>query len=156
MGKIKRYHYRQCGLDNVYLRNGFVRESGPYGETVSIHDMDGLHRAIGMHLIQERKPLTGAEVRFLRHELDLSQRTLGGLLSKSPQTVARWEKDQTAIDGPADRLLRLLYASHAKPSGTGGKMIRSLLEELAELDGCEVGSVQFEDTEEGWRPRFAA
>lgn len=156
MSKVDQYHYLQCGLQNVFLRNGFVREATPYGETIRIHDMDGLHRAIGMHLIRDKERLSGAEARFLRHELDLTQQMLGRLLRKSGQSVARWEKDETRIDGPADRLLRLLYANHAQPSGGGRTMIRGLLERLAKLDSGGARSVEFEDTETGWRIHDAA
>ena len=146
------HHYRECGLDYVYLRNGFTFEQTKYGKALSIHDVDGLHRAIGTYLIRDKKVLTGAEVRFLRHELDLSQRILGGLLDKSSQTVARWEKDQIKIDGPADRLLRLLYEGHA-----GGKgRIKTLLQQLAELDNRIEEHVQFEDTDRGWQLRVVA
>ena len=143
------YHYRQCGLDNVYLRNGFEVESTKYGETIRIHDVDGLHLAIGMCLIQDKKVLSGTEIRFLRHELDLSQRMLGNLLDKSDQAVARWEKGKSRIDGPADRLLRLLYESHVAEQRTGNR-VRELLEQLAELDSSDFGDVQFEDTDTGW------
>ena len=156
IGKVDQYHYSQCGLQNVFLRNGFVREATPYGETIRIHDMDGLHLAIGMHLIRDKERLSGAEARFLRHELDLSQEMLGRLLKKSGQSVARWEKDETKIDGPADRLLRLLYENHAQPSNDGGETIRSLLERLSELDSGGASSVAFEDTESGWRVCDAA
>lgn len=156
MSNVDQYHYLQCGLQNVYLRNGFVREATPYGETIRIHDMDGLHRAIGMHLIRDKERLSGAEARFLRHELDLSQETLGRLLQKSGQSVARWEKDQTRIDGPADRLLRLLYDNHARPSEGSRTTIRVLLERLAELDSGGARSVEFEDTKDGWRIHDAA
>ena len=143
------YHYRQCGLDNVYLRNGFQFESTKHGKTIRIHDIDGLHLAIGMCLIQEKKILSGPEIRFLRHELDLSQKTLGNLLDKSDQAVARWEKGKAKIDGPADRLLRLLYESHAVENGPRNR-IRELLEQLSELDSSDLGDVQFEDTDTGW------
>ena len=49
------HHYTQCGLGNVYLRNGFEVVSTKYGEAIRIHDMDGLHGAIGMYLIREKK-----------------------------------------------------------------------------------------------------
>lgn len=143
------YHYRQCGLGNVYLRNGFEIESTKYGESIRIHDIDGLHDAIGMCLIQEKKVLDGVEIRFLRHEMDLSQRMLGHLLNKSSQAVARWEKGQSKMDGPADRLLRLLYENHATGQGHENG-IRELLEQLAALDSSDLGDVQFEDTENGW------
>ena len=103
-----------------------------------------------MCLIQEKKALDGAEIRFLRHEMDLSQRMLGNLLNKSSQAVARWEKGQSRMDGAADRLLRLLYESQATGEGHENG-IRELLEHLAALDSSDVGDVQFEDTGEGWR-----
>ena len=50
------YHYTGCGLDNIYLANGFERKVTPYGEGVSIADADGLHEAIGR--LPERQRLT--------------------------------------------------------------------------------------------------
>jgi len=146
------YHYRQCGLDHVYLVNGFERADTKYGDSIRVHDIDGLHRAIGMHLIEQKRPLTGAEVRFIRHELDLSQRGLGDLLDKSGQTVARWEKGEVQIDGTAERLLRLLYKNHAQPSSRTA--IRKTLESLALLTlagGNDESQVRFvEDTAGRW------
>ena len=146
------YHYRQCGLDHVYLVNGFERANTKYGESVRVHDIDGLHRAIGMYLIVQKRALTGAEVRFIRHELDLSQRGLGALLDKSGQTVARWEKGEVQTDGTAERLLRLLYKNHAQPSSK--TPIRKMLESLDPATlakGNDASTVQFvEDTAGRW------
>lgn len=150
--RIQPYQYRHCGLENVYLVNGYTIKDSPYGEAISIHDMDGLHRAIGMYLVREKKTLTGPEARFLRHELDLSQRTLGELLDKSSQAVARWEKGKSRIDGPSDRLLRLLYIQRCS-TGTG--KVETLLERLAELDNQTEALVQFEN-DNGWHLRIAA
>ena len=152
------YHYRQCGLDHVYLVNGFERADTKYGESIRVHDIDGLHRAIGLHLIEQKRPLTGAEVRFIRHELDLSQRGLGVLLDKSGQTVARWEKGEVQIDGTAERLLRLLYSNHAQPFSRTA--IRETLESLAlvTLAGTnDQSEVQFvEDPAGRWHEGPAA
>ena len=71
------YHYTQCGLEDVYLLNGFKRKEGPYGSGVTVTDIDGLHRAIGWHLVNERKTLTARELRFLRKEMELTQAELG-------------------------------------------------------------------------------
>ena len=151
------YHYRQCGLDDVYLVNGFERADTKYGESVRVHDIDGLHRAIGMHLIEQKRRLTGAEVRFIRHELDLSQRGLGALLDKSGQSVARWEKGEVQIDGTAERLLRLLYKNHAQPSGHTA--IRKMLESLTLVTlagGNDESKVQFvEDAAGRWHEQSA-
>lgn len=149
MKSKERYHYRECGLDSVYLRNGFERQPTKYGETITIHNIDGLHRAIGLYLIGKKKPLSGREFRFLRHELGFSQTTLGRLLGKSGQSVARWEKDQCAIDSTADRLLRVIY--ELKATSSSKSKISRLLEELAEYDSIDVGSVQFVEDKQGWQ-----
>ena len=106
------HHYRLSGLDYVYLVNGFTRHETEYGPGIAFDDLDGLHRAIGEDIITHRAHLSGAEVRFLRKEMDLSQGGLAVGLGVDAQTVARWEKGQTDVPGPADRLIRVLYREH--------------------------------------------
>ena len=60
------YKYTECGLKNVYLVNGFHERKTPYGKAVSIDNVEGLHRVIGLHLADNKPNLTGAEFRFLR------------------------------------------------------------------------------------------
>jgi len=71
------YHYVQCGLDNVWLENGFQTIDTPYGKQVKIDQADQLDAAIAEYLTRKPEPLTGAELRFLRLQLDLSQKRLG-------------------------------------------------------------------------------
>ena len=52
------HHYRECGLDNVFLLNGFTVRETRHGRAVSIEDIDGLHRTIGTHLAREKRTLT--------------------------------------------------------------------------------------------------
>jgi hypothetical protein len=33
------YHYQECGLDNVYLANGYREVETPYGPAVSVEDV---------------------------------------------------------------------------------------------------------------------
>ena len=73
-----RYHYRECGLDNIYLLNGFEYVETPRGMGVTIKARQGLHKAIGAMLVEKRS-LTGKEFRFLRHELTLTQANLAGM-----------------------------------------------------------------------------
>ena len=146
------HHYRECGLNHIHLLNGFAYKETRHGRAVSIQDIDGLHRAIGTHLAKEKRVLTGAELRFFRIELGLSQSMLGMLLGKSSQTVARWEKGQSRIDATADRVVRLLYTQQ-----TGGNEdIKSALQELAALNEFVEEEVCFEETDEGWQLRVAA
>ncbi len=143
----KRFHYTMCGLDNVFLLNGFALRSTPYGKGFSIENIDGLHAAIGKRLIEERKMLRGRELRFLRHEMNLSQNRLATLLGVDEQTVARWEKGQANISGPADKMIRLLYADWvgAKPD------VSRLLDHLADLDETETRQALFKETGRVWR-----
>ena len=143
-----RFHYSNCGLDNVYLLNGFRRSNTPHGKVVHVEDIDGLHRAIGEYLVFEKLRLNGREFRFLRHELGLSQKMLGLMLGKNVQAIARWEKSQSKIDGAAERLLRILYAE--KVDGNDG--VKEMLECLSKLDDLIDGELSFEDTDEGWQP----
>lgn len=124
------HHYTECGLYNVYLVNGFERRDTPYGTGISIADVDGLHCQIGLALIERASCLSGAEVRFLRHELDLSQAVLATLLGVDAQTVARWEKGETRIHGSAQRLLAGLWRERFQ----GAAELQALLERISQLD----------------------
>lgn len=124
------HHYTECGLYNVFLVNGFERRDTPYGPGISIADVDGLHIQIGLALIERTGSLSGAELRFLRHELDLSQHLLGTLLGVDAQTVARWEKGETRIHGSAQRLLAGLWRERFQ----GSAALQDLLERISQLD----------------------
>ncbi len=124
------YHYTECGLDNIRLMNGYEFHDTPYGPSVSIQNVDGLHEAIGLNLATQSAPLKGKEVRFLRLELDLSQASLAALLGVEAQSVARWEKNKTGIPGPAQRLLAGLY----RESVSGCQELKASLQRLADLD----------------------
>jgi DNA-binding transcriptional regulator YiaG len=105
------YHYRESGLDNVFLEGGVLFHQTAYGEGVSFVDFDGLHRAIGLWLVRRPSPLDGAALRFIRHELDLTQEDLARRLGVDEQALRRWEKARARpIHGAVDRLLRCLYA----------------------------------------------
>src|ERR1700730_18566168 len=101
------YRYEDSGLYNIYLENGFTIHETPYGQGVSIEDTAGLHKAIGLWLVSLPKPLNGAELRFIRLEMEITQRNLAAFLGTSEQTLRLWEKNRRkALPGPADRLLR--------------------------------------------------
>ncbi|MDX2142895.1 MAG: helix-turn-helix domain-containing protein [Rhodospirillaceae bacterium] len=107
------YHYRESGLDNVWLLNGFERHKTSEGSAMSFKNIDGLHQTIARALIAKSSRLTAKEFRFLRTELDLSQKALGDVIGASEQAVARWERGITPVPAAEDRLLRALYREHA-------------------------------------------
>jgi DNA-binding transcriptional regulator YiaG len=102
------YHYVESGLPNVWLSNGFVVKVTAYGESVAITDVKGLHDVIGKAIAVKPSVLTGAEFRFLRKELGLSQESLAEIVGLTSQAVAIWEKTDK-IPMVNDRYLRGLY-----------------------------------------------
>lgn len=145
-----KYHYTESGLQNVWLANGFTIRKTKYGDGVSIHDMDGLHRAIAQAL--SNKPnLTGTEVRFLRKEMGLSQRGLGELMGVTDQAVALWEK-KGRLPKTADHLLRLIYVEHDK----GNAPIRATIQRINDMDYQDHDQIIAEEAMGGWRTRLAA
>lgn len=146
MSKV--YHYTGSGLDNVYLLNGFKIHKTPYGEGVSIEDIGGLHAAIGRWLIGLPK-LTGAEFRFLRLEMELSQAHLAGLIGSTEQNVQRWERARDKdVQGPADRLLRMLYREYVEGRD---QSVRRMVDRLAALDQIQRAKIRLRHKAD-WEP----
>lgn len=141
--------YKGCGLLNIFLSNGYQEIETPYGKSVSIDDLEGLHRAIGTEIVTREPTLSGLEFRFLRKELELSQDRLGNLLGRDAQTIALWEKEKSDLPKMADMLLRAIYSE----SYDGNVQIKDMIERLYELDRIERDERRFEfaETDEGWR-----
>ncbi len=142
-------HYTNCGLDYVWLLNGFEHVETPQGRGVRIHDLEGLLKVIADRTISGPRRLRGQEVRFLRSMLDLSQDGLARVLGQTRPTVARWEGSRNkAIPGASDRALRLFYAAQA----AGGRAARQVSELLKELDEIEHGAREERFREaDGWK-----
>jgi putative transcriptional regulator len=127
----KHYQYKGCALRNVYLANGYEVVKTPYGKGVTIHELEGLHAALGCIVVSNSAPLTGDEFRFLRQELELSQAALGAILGRDEQAVARWEKGHSKrIDPVADRFMRVLY----QQDKMGAKKLTPALDVLRKLE----------------------
>jgi putative transcriptional regulator len=150
------YHYTESGLDNVWLESGFTIENHPnYGELVSIKDPRGLHETIGRWITGQPRTLTGAEFRFLRNELDMSQKTLGRVLGVTEQAIAKWEKsrDRAVPNKSAERLLRLAYINYLD----GKPEFSAVIDRITQLD-AEIAEAELRLTKENddWQPLRAA
>ena len=143
------YHYTGCGLENVFLHNGFEEHHDPhYGKTVSVEAVRDLHTLIGLELVRYKTRLAGDEIRFLRKDLDMTQKRLAEILGTSDQTFANWEKGKSPIRKTADRLLRALYREFKSDNQT-------IIEAVEFLNNCDREETErqltFEETDEGWR-----
>ncbi|NHB94026.1 helix-turn-helix domain-containing protein [Photorhabdus cinerea] len=122
------YHYVESGLSNIWLENGFQQEITDGEVYISIDNLDELHRLISKVLVSLKRPLSAEEMRFLRIEMNMSQKLLSNLLGVDIQTIARWEKGQSSIPRVADVALRSLYAESIDEQNYIGEMLRKLSE----------------------------
>jgi DNA-binding transcriptional regulator YiaG len=108
----KPYHFKECGLPNVYLLNGVKIENDPdHGTLVTIDNLPELFMAIAFKLVAKPDRLSGREMRFLRKRMAMTQADLAKEMWVNEQTIANYEKGKTE-GGPADRALRFLFLAH--------------------------------------------
>ncbi len=123
------YHYLESGLKNIWLKDGYASHQTEYGEGVSIHDLEGLHKTIGLDVVHQTPALDGNDVRFLRKEMDLTQSALASILRVSEDTIRNYE-NRTQIPEPTELLLRKFYIEHIQGDGS----LRDLVHELSRLN----------------------
>jgi DNA-binding transcriptional regulator YiaG len=143
------YHYRACGLDDIYLVSGYEIKEIDGERSININDMDGLHHAIALYLIEHKKTLKPKEIRFFRRQLGLTQVQLANIMGVTDQTVARWEKGQVTIPDGSDRMLRLLYLM-SEMDDEEQRDLMGFLKQIAEMDESLDEPICFEETENGW------
>lgn len=112
-------HYTDCGLENIYLANGYQVMETPYGRAVSVENARELHQRIGCDLVNGVPHLSGRQFRFLRAVMDMTQAELARPFGNDVQTIARWEK-LSRVPKLANQLIRQIYLEHVgeKPSYT--------------------------------------
>jgi len=126
------HHYTDGGLRNVWLANGYVMHDIRHGTGISIHDSDGLTQAICLALSTKPGKLTGAEFRYIRCGLLLSQKSLSKKLGYTEQAVAKWEKTGK-IPKAAEYFLRSIYLAIAQGDAKVSTMIKvvNLIERIS-------------------------
>lgn len=92
--KLKTVHYQIGGLDYVYVKAPVVKTED--GEEYIDLPMGTIEEAIARKLIEERVPLRGLEVLFLRKTLGLSLKDWSAKFGLSAPGVMKWEKSATS------------------------------------------------------------
>ena len=142
---MDKYHYTECGLSNIFLRNGFEVSEFEGEECYAVHDTEGLHKAIGLEILNKTTLLNGEEVRYLRKECGLSQKDLADILGVKDQSVANYEKEITEQLKSSDLVIRLQYAAHIQSEVN----VTSLQLRLS-LDATDRSEVDFSEQEGEW------
>jgi putative transcriptional regulator len=128
---MKTYHYTQCGLDNVYLMNGWsIDETG----ALFIENIHDLHKFIGQSLVFLNRKLRGREVRYIRHYLDLSQKTFGERLGVDYQSVLGWEKGKTKVTKSIDLFIKSLFHEYLNENSR----VVDVIDQISDLDNGRI------------------
>lgn len=112
--QLASYPYRESGLDNVVLSGGVEEfHCERCGErSVAVHLEPQLLQVLVLALLQKPTLLTGAEMRYLRKAVGLSQAELSERLRLRRETIAERELRATPNHRPADDLvLRLVVVA---------------------------------------------
>lgn len=102
-----RYHYTECGLDNVYIMDMPPREDDKGNAVAEILSIGYLHGILAMDLSVRDGGWSGKELRFIRTEMNMTQAKLADLVRKDRQTVIRWEGGSHDIDPNAEVIIRM-------------------------------------------------
>lgn len=141
------YHYTESGLSNVYLKNGVTVEEIDGEEYTSIDDMNGLHSAIAQAVVDSNRPLAYEEFKFLRIEMNVSQKMLATRFGVDEQTIARYEKGHTKIPRTTDAALRALYMESQEKNNP----VSYFLDLLSDTEAEEAAKViRLEEIENHW------
>ena len=124
------YQYKQSGLDNVWLVDGYQIVNTPYGEAVQFEDATSLDLAIANALINQTEPLTGKEFRFLRQQIGMSQSDVASFMHVDPQSVAKRKKGQVSLPFANEAVMRFIYSSYQEKDAK----IYPMLETMKAID----------------------
>ena len=113
------HHYKECGLDNVFLEGIEVCTCEKCGESeVGIPCVPDLHRFISRSIVSQKQPLSGKEVRFSRKNPGMAAKRFAEIIAVDKSTLSRWENENQPIAPPHDRLIRMIYCAIMKiPTG---------------------------------------
>jgi transcriptional regulator with XRE-family HTH domain len=96
----------------------------------------------------------GSEIRFLRKQLELTQRELADRMRVSDQTIANYEKDATPVPGATDMSLRIMYALTVIPDGARAAVAKYIVDELSKHDQpARLPEVTRKRIVHGWEER---
>lgn len=143
-------HYTACGLDNVWLLNGYEVIETPYGEATTVENERALHDAIAKSLFSQPGILTGKEFLFLRKEMDMSQQAIAEVFGVSDQTVRNLERKEK-LDAAYSHLMKAVSQEYF----TGSSRILEIIE--AAKDKHDRGDIRisFEEDDNGWHQAAA-
>jgi putative zinc finger/helix-turn-helix YgiT family protein len=126
---IEEYRYRECGLDNVYVKGVGIFRCQCGEEYVQLPGVQEVHNQIASELLSKSSLLTGAEFKFLRKWLGLTSEEMAQVLGLTRVTVSR--RENQGISSAADRMVRLLAASMKNIRVNAQRLFRTISDKPA-------------------------
>ena len=120
----KTIHYRLCGLDYVYLVVPISKTKS--GEEFIDLPMGVIDKGIAAAIIEDRVPIRGLEVAFLRKALGLSLKDWAGQFGLSAAGVLKWERAKSKRLAPVNEAaVRAYCAEHlgVEVAGTWSELV---------------------------------
>ena len=105
---IKKFHYTASGLDNVTLVDLRVCTDDDGDESITIPNINDLHRAIARTIVGRSSGMSGRELRFLRTEMGFTQAELADKVKREGLAIGRWERSEIPIEPNAEAIIRLI------------------------------------------------
>jgi DNA-binding transcriptional regulator YiaG len=137
------YRYTECGLDNVLIEgmNVLVDDGGE--KSITIPNINGLHRVIALGIVRKRSSINGKELRYLRSEMGMTQAQLAQVVHREPLTISRWERGEDVIDANAEALIRVCATqelglpTNTKVSEVSGWCVQGAEPQPLVIDGAD-------------------
>lgn len=143
-------HYTACGLDNIWLLNGYEVIETPYGEATMVENERALHDAIAKSLFSQPGLLAGKEFLFLRKEMDMSQQAIADVFGVSEQTIRNLERKEK-LDAIYSHLMKALSQEYF----TGSSRILKIIEDAKDKHDRNSTTINFEEDDTGWHQKVA-
>lgn len=102
------YQYTECGLQNVFIDGLEPVVDAEGDEVIEIPAVNELHKRIAEGIVKHSKGISGAELRFLRTEMGLTQAELAKIVHADKQTIGRWERGEFQMEGSSETVIRRL------------------------------------------------
>jgi DNA-binding transcriptional regulator YiaG len=107
---VQKYHYKECGLNNVYFIDIVQKYQCSCGETYyEFPHVNIIYLVIAYQILKKHSLLTKEEFRFLRKWVGLTAEKLITLLGvRSRVTVSNWERGIKPISQATDHAMRMV------------------------------------------------
>jgi putative transcriptional regulator len=109
--QLPMYRYKESGIPNLWLKGGVTETVCASCGTkhLKIEKESQLLQFVALNILEDPRPLTGHEMRFLRGAARMSQASLAEVLRLRRETIAEREsKDNPGIDFADEVVFRLV------------------------------------------------